>query len=126
MCIKNTEAVIFDLTDCLGKRNTKSAFEILNNLIYQKEPLQLILVMLYRHFKNIFLVKICMQTNKDIMANVPSIKMPFLVKKYKEQASKFELAELENILEQIVMLDIKSKNGLMDLRVGIDLILCQI
>lgn len=84
------------------------------------------MVMLYRHFKNLFLVKICMQSNKDIMSNVSSIKMPFLVKKYKEQASKFELAELENILEQIAMLDIKSKNGLMDLRVGIDLILCQI
>jgi len=84
------------------------------------------MVMLYRHFKNLFLVKICMKNSKDIMSNVPTIKMPFLVKKYKEQASKFELEELKNILEQISTLDIKSKNGLMDLRVGLDVILCQI
>lgn len=127
LCIKNTEAVIFDLTDCLGKRNQKKqAFDILNNLIYQKQPLQLILIMLYRHFKNLFLVKVCMQENKDIMANVPSIKMPFLVKKYKEQASKFSIDELANILAKMYDLDIKSKTGFIDLEIGLDLVLCQI
>lgn len=126
LCIKKTEAVIFDLTDGLGKRDKKISLKILEDLVYQKEPLQMILIMLYRHFKNLYLVKQCVALNKDIMSNVPSIKMPFLVKKYKEQANKFSIQELENMLNKLYELDVKSKTGLIDLRVGLDSIICSI
>ena len=126
LCIKKTEAVIFDLTDSLGKRDAKNSLNILENLIYQKEPLQMILIMLYRHFKNLFLVKQCVILNKDILFNVSTIKMPFLVKKYKEQASKFTEEELRQILKKFIDLDEKSKLGLIDLRVGLDTIICSI
>lgn len=126
LCIRKTEAVIFDLTDGLGKRDTKLSLKILDDLVYQKEPLQMILIMLYRHFKNLYLVKQCVILNKDIMSNVPSIKMPFLVKKYKEQASRFTNAELESMLNKLLELDLKSKTGLIDLRVGLDSIICNI
>ena len=99
---------------------------MLRNLIYQKEPLQMILIMLYRHFKNLFLVKQCVILNKDILSNVSTIKMPFLVKKYKEQASKFTEEELRQILKKFIDLDEKSKLGLIDLRVGLDTIICSI
>ena len=38
LSIKKLESVIFDLTDTLGKKDTKKALEVLQNLIYQKEP----------------------------------------------------------------------------------------
>jgi len=126
LCIKKTEAVIFDLTDALGQRNIKKSFEILENLIYQKEPLQLILIMLYRHFKNLFLVKQCINLNRDVMTNVSTIKMPFLVKKYKDQAGRFSDEKLKEILEKLTLLDMNSKIGLVDLRIGLDTILCSI
>lgn len=126
LCIKKLDAVIFDLTDSLGKRDIKNSLDILDNLIYQKEPLQMILIMLYRHFKNLFLVKQCVILNKDILSNVSTIKMPFLVKKYKEQASKFNEEELIQILKKFIDLDEKSKLGLIDLRVGLDTIICSI
>lgn len=126
LCIKKLDAVIFDLTDSLGKRDIKNSLNILENLIYQKEPLQMILIMLYRHFKNLFLVKQCVILNKDILSNVSTIKMPFLVKKYKEQTSKFTEEELRQILKKFIDLDEKSKLGLIDLRVGLDTIICSI
>ena len=50
LSIKKIESVIFDLTDSLGKKNTKMAIEVLRNLILAKEPVQKILVTLYNHF----------------------------------------------------------------------------
>ena len=47
LCIKNIQAVIFDLTDFLGNRDIENALEVLNNLIYNREPLQKIMITLY-------------------------------------------------------------------------------
>ena len=51
LCIKKLDSIIFDLTDNLGKKNISKALEVLNNLIYNKEPVQKILITLYNHFK---------------------------------------------------------------------------
>ena len=50
LCIKKLESVIFDLTDNLGKKDIKKALEVLRNLIFEKEPLQKILITLYNAF----------------------------------------------------------------------------
>ena len=49
LSIKQMESVIFELTDNLAIRKTDKALEVLDNLIYQKEPLQKILITLYNH-----------------------------------------------------------------------------
>ena len=38
-------------------KNTKKAMEVLNNLLYEKEPIQKILITLYNHFKKLYIVK---------------------------------------------------------------------
>ena len=43
LSIKKLESIIFDLTDSLGKKDTKKALEVLKNLVYAKEPIQKIL-----------------------------------------------------------------------------------
>ena len=53
LTIKQIESVIFDLTDNLGNKKIEKALEVLDNLIYQKEPLQRILITLYTHFKRL-------------------------------------------------------------------------
>ena len=70
LTIKKIESVIFDLTDNLGNKETKKALQVLNNLIYNKEPLQRILVMLYNHFKKIYFTKIALKYNKDIITSL--------------------------------------------------------
>lgn len=58
LSIKEFDSVIFDLTDNLGRRNTKDALQILKELIYNKEPIQKILITLYNHFKKLYLTRI--------------------------------------------------------------------
>lgn len=57
LCIKQIQAIIFDLTDYLGARNVGKALEILKKLEYNKEPVQKILITLYNHFKKVIYSK---------------------------------------------------------------------
>ena len=41
---------------------------VLDDLIYQKEPLQKILVTLYNHFKKLYFCKIAVEINKDVVS----------------------------------------------------------
>lgn len=125
LCIKKLESVIFDLTDSLGKRDIKKALEVLKNLIYAKEPLQKILITLYNHFKKLYFVKLAVKYNKDIISSLNlKANQTFLVNKYKTQAKYFGEVELKNILQSLRDLDYQYKNGLIDLQVGLETILC--
>lgn len=124
LCIKEVDAVIFTLTDALGKKDIIVALETLKNLIYNKEPIQKILITLYNHFKKIYFTKLALEEKKDIV-QVLNLKpnQIFLVNKYKAQASYFEKEELRNIIEELILLDKNSKIGLIDLNVGLEAIL---
>ena len=126
LSIKKLESVIFDLTDSLGKKESAKALEVLKNLIYAKEPIQKILITLYGHFKKIYLVKLALKYNKDII-DALNLKpnQTFLVNKYKTQARYFEQKELRNIIQALIDLDYQSKNGLVDLQIGLEAILCR-
>lgn len=126
LCIKQLDSIIFDLTDSLGKKNTKEALDVLNNLIYQKEPIQRILITLYNHFKKIYIVKIAENTNKNIAEslNLKPNQM-FLTTKYKNQAGYFKEQELRHILQELIDLDYKYKIGKVNIDIGLQSILCR-
>lgn len=106
LCIKQIQAVIFDLTDNLGKKETNKAIEVLHGLIANKEPIQRILVTLYNHFKKLYIIKVAEAGHEDV-ATAMNLKpnQMFLVTKYKGQARYFETKELRAILEELVNLD---------------------
>lgn len=125
LSVKQIESVIFQLTDELAARNIDKATEVLDNLIYQKEPLQKILITLYNHFKKIYLCSIAIKYNKDIVNSLnlrPN--QTFLVTKYKKQAAYFKEYELKKLLKEFVDLDFNSKNGKIDIDIGLRSILC--
>lgn len=125
LTIKKLESVIFDLTDTLGKKDIAKALEVLQNLIYAKEPIQKILITLYNHFKKLYFTTIVLKYNKDIITSL-NLKpnQTFLVNKYKTQAKYFKEKELKEILQNLRDLDFNYKNGLIDLQVGLESILC--
>ena len=125
LSIKQIDSVIFDLTDNLGKKNIKNAMEVLQNLLYLKEPIQKILVTLYNHFKKLYLVKLALKYNKDVTQAL-NLKpnQTFLVSKYKNQASYFNEKDLRTILQELADLDYKYKIGLIDINIGLETILC--
>lgn len=125
LAIKKLESIIFDLTDQLGKKQVGKALETLDNLVYAKEPIQKILKTLYTHFKKIYVTKVAIEFNSDLIA-VLNLKpnQTFLVSKYKMQANKFSKSELKTILYSLIDLDYNYKNGLIDLDIGLKSILC--
>jgi DNA polymerase-3 subunit delta len=125
LSIKQMESVIFELTDNLASRKIDKALEVLDNLLYQKEAMQKILVTLYNHFKKIYLCNEAVKYNKDVVTSL-SLKpnQTFLVTKYKKQASYFKNNELRELLQALIDLDYNSKNGRIDIDVGLRSILC--
>lgn len=124
LCTKQIEAVIFDLTDSLGKKDINSSLLYLKNLLYNKEPIQKIFITLYNHFKKIYFTKLALIQNKDI-ATALNLKpnQIFLTKKYKAQSGYFTKKELENILKEFIELDENIKSGLIDINIGLESIL---
>lgn len=126
LCTKQIQAVIFDLTDNLGKKETSKALEIYNGLISNKEPIQKILITLYNHFKKLYIIKIAEKYNEDV-ATAMNLKpnQLFLVSKYKTQARYFETQELREVIEALIDLDANYKIGLISLEIGLEAILCR-
>lgn len=126
LAIKQIDSVIFDLTDNLGKKNISQAMLVLNNLIYSKEPIQKILITLYNHFKKIYITKLAIKQNRNVAESM-NLKpnQIFLVNKYKAQSGYFKEEELKQILEELINLDKNYKQGLIDLNIGLEAILCR-
>ncbi len=126
LCIKQIQAVIFDLTDSLGNKNIKKALEVLDGLLYSKEPIQKIMITLYNHFKKLYFVKMAVRENQDIAEalNLKANQM-FLVGKYKTQAKYFEEEDLRNLILDLIDLDTNYKSGLIDINIGLEAILCK-
>lgn len=126
LAIKKIESIIFDLTDNLGKKEIAEALIVLKNLIYAKEPIQKILITLYNHFKKIYLTKLAIRYNKDIATSIGlKANQLFLANKYKMQAKYFSEKELKDILQELRDLDYNYKNGIIDLQIGLESILCR-
>lgn len=125
LSIKQFESVIFDLTDSLGQKNVKKALDVLRNLIYNKEPIQKILITLYNHFKKLYIVKLCEKYKKDVLENLKlKPNQTFLVSKYKKQSGYFSEENLRNILFQFIKLDENYKSGVVDLNIGLEAVIC--
>lgn len=126
LSIKELDSVIFDLTDNLGRKDTKSALEVLSNMIYEKEPIQKILITLYNHFKKLYLTKIALKENKNITETLElKPNQVFLVSKYTMQSKYFQENELRKILQELIDLDYNSKIGKIDANMGLETIICK-
>lgn len=120
--IRTLETIIFDLTDCLGSRNISNSLKFLEELLEQKEPIQKILIMIAKHFKSLLITKVCLNENRNV-ADELNTKFPFIVNKYKEQARRFTREELEQVLVDLAELDMDSKLGKIDLKIGLEITL---
>ncbi len=125
LCIKELDSVIFNLTDSIGKKDITNSLKILNELLYNKEPIQMILITLYRHFRKLYMVQLAEEYNMGIAESLElKPNQMFLVSKYKQQARYFGKRELKTIMKRLIDLDYNSKIGLIDVNVGLESIMC--
>ena len=126
LSIKKSESIIFDLTDNLGRKKIAEAIEVLHNLVYAKEPIQRILIMLYNHFKKLYIIKIALEENKNVAQSLKlKPNQAFLVNKYQTQAKYFSKEELRSLLEELIKIDSSSKSGGIEINVGLETVLCK-
>ena len=126
LSIKKSESIIFDLTDNLGRKKIADAIEVLHNLIYAKEPVQRILIMLYNHFKKLYIIKLAIEENKNVAQSLKlKPNQAFLVGKYQTQAKYFSKEELRSLLEELMKIDSSSKSGGIEINVGLETVLCK-
>ncbi|MBO5142518.1 MAG: DNA polymerase III subunit delta [Clostridia bacterium] len=123
MCIKTSEIIIFDLTDSYGKKDIKSTLKNLEDLIENKEPLQKILIMLTKHFKSLLLAKVILEQGKNVAAELGI--SPYPAKKYSDQSKNFSKDELIRIFKDLAQLDVDSKVGKIDLKIGLQKIIME-
>lgn len=121
VCIKSMQGIIFDLTDAIGTKDKKKSLILVNELILKKEAEQFILIMLYKHFRNLFLLRVATDEGR---ASAEELGInPYVYRKLLGQVKNYEKTELRNILKKLVELDVKSKKGEIDLRVGLEVLL---
>ena len=126
LSIKKSESIIFDLTDNLGRKKIADAIEVLHNLIYAKEPIQRILILLYNHFKKLYIIKLAVEENKNVAQSLKlKPNQTFLVGKYQTQAKYFSKEELRSLLEELIKIDSSSKSGGIEINVGLETVLCK-
>lgn len=122
--IRTSDVIIFDLTDSLGNKNKLKALSSLEELLENKEPIQKIVIMIAKHFKSLLVAKIATMEKKNLMDEL-STKSAYAATKYANQAKCFKIEELVNVIKMLSKLDIDSKTGMIDLKIGLERIIVQ-
>ena len=124
VCMKSEQGIIFDLTDSIGDKNQEKALHLINEFILQKQSEQYLLIMIYKHIRSMYLVKLA-QVKGKVDAQELGIN-PYVLKKIIGQVNKFSLEELKKIVMSLIELDSKSKLGELDARIGLESIIANI
>ncbi len=113
---------VFAMTDALAAGQAGRALQLTDNLISQKQPVQLILFMLARHLRQL----ICaaeLQNQSDIARTlqVP----PFVASRLAGQARRLQPQQLEKLYSACFSTDSKIKSGLISDRLGLETLLVE-
>lgn len=125
ICSKTLNAKIFDVLENIINKRKKIAIEQLNTLLQQKEPIVKIYIMLYKQYKQLYMIKLLkVKGEKNIAAAIGL--HPFVVKKLLTSCDKYTEQELKNIIYAFDEYDQKTKNGDIDFEIGLKKIICML
>jgi DNA polymerase-3 subunit delta len=94
----------------------------LDILLTRKEPVPLILFMLYRHIRQL----LAAATERDSRVLAARLRLrPFIAKKLRLQAQKFDLKQLASIYELMFQTDLLIKRGQINDLLGLELLLIE-
>ncbi len=125
ICSKTLNAKLFDVLDDIINKKKKVAIEEIDSLLRQKEPIVKIYIMLYKQFKQLYMIKLLKEKGNMNFASELSIP-PFVAKKLSYASDKYTEKELKNIIYAFDEYDQKTKNGDMDFEVGLKKIICML
>ena len=107
-----------------SSKNKKAALKCLNDLLENKEPIQKIVIMIAKHFKSLLVAKMASIENRNVMDELAT-KSTYAANKYLAQSKSFKLDELSKIMRELAKLDLDSKTGMIDLKIGLEKVICE-
>ena len=120
MSLPDLRGNIFDMTDAISRGQTSRALELLDLLLGQKEPVQLISFMLARHFRQL----ICAKDLGRSDALVRELKvMPFVANRLLQQAKLMTIERMEQIYGLCFETDLAVKTGQLPERTALEMLL---
>jgi len=121
LCIKSVQSKVFDMIDSITNGNPAKAYSLLDDMLYLKEPIQKVSVLVARHFKIIFFVKqmILKGYKSEKIAEEMNLK-PYMVSKYIRQAGKYEAKVLRDAFNECLEIDRRTKTSRIDSRIALE------
>lgn len=120
LCPPDIKGSIFNLTDSISTGNSGNALAIVDNLITLKEPVARIKFMLSKHIRQLICAKE-LRTSQRIVEELGI--HPYSAQKLAEQAPKFSMEKLLNLYSSCVKCDFDFKQGKMDERHSLEILL---
>ncbi len=117
LCVMNTEARIYSLSDYIARGDYNSAYRQLHLLFGQKEPPEIILSVLSSAFIDMYRMRAASEAGKSISETASDFKYgrrEFVLKNAASNMSKYSTETLRAILEAILETDIKMKSSRAD------------
>lgn len=125
VCSKTLNAKLFDVLDDIINKRKDVAIKQLDFLLRQKEPIVKIYIMLYKQFKQLYMIKLLKDNKQSNISQELGI-APFIVKKLTSVCDKYTEKELKEIIYAFDRYDRDTKNGDMDFEIGLKKIICML
>ncbi|MFC1613211.1 DNA polymerase III subunit delta [Patescibacteria group bacterium] len=119
---------IFNLTDAIGNKNKKLAFQLLAEQLHSGANIMYIMVMLTRQYRLLLEIKDYLLTSGNVNSSSYEIsgklKMhPFVVQKLLSQARLYDMSILKKIYNKILQIDVKSKTTNLNIETLLDMMI---
>ncbi len=128
VCWKSSvEKSIFDMVDALGYKRADDAFKISNKLIYEGEPAIKIMMMISRHYRNLFKIKIYEKQGYSPSAIASKMKLsPFILKRHMMQIKNCSISELKKYITICIQSEYELKSGKIAPKLCMELLMMQL
>jgi len=125
--IKSLQNNIFKLVDGIGQKTPEISIKILNEMLLENEPIQVIMYMVVRQFRLLYMAKLLDEkgySQGDIGKKLGI--HGFIAKKVLSQSRNFSTNELKETLDKCLETDKAIKTGLMDSKLAVETLIVAI
>lgn len=119
-----SEDDIFDLVEYISLRKVEKAIDLLDELLFKADQHMLIISSIGNHLKRLYEIKIYLLKGKKLEFFISKYRLPqFVCEKLMNQASKFSLKQLNQLIKVCVNTEIKLKSSTTDKQMEMELML---
>jgi DNA polymerase-3 subunit delta len=127
LLVSYAQANIFDMVDALGKRDTRRAMELMEQLLESGEHPLYLLRMIVRQFRILIQIKELLAKGTPVKDIQGLLRLhPYVVKKTTGQAANFSILQLEVIFKQLHEVDAAVKSGEMEPALALNLFVTEV